>query len=439
MRAVSGVNSDGKRWYTDVENAAMVQRYGTGRVKLITNDDIKCTKPISGDTPTGYSEAWIAMVNTLHAFAEREAAKLSEPYTRIVLEATDPPREDGGYEVGSSYPVIAPELGIRGEPMRVTALTRYLNGRTKSITIERGQKPGVYVSKGPGLSNRLGVLDYYNSKQDEQAAAQTEIAATKAEEQTGGYEFADMSQDDYDDLPSTSKLKTHGFCVIRDPDTGEVTNLIVGGKNISSEGGGGGTIEYAAILSSEEMSEWAPQHELAPLWFRGSATVYYGQAPARFVVQNNRVLWGNTAIIENDLASEVSFKAFDGTVKTWKVYIYSLSAVADYMRVLLGCAVYDKNGNLLESSYSATYSRVPYTAQRIKIGLVPTVSGWTLRDSKLYPTVGLMQEMFIDGARELYGTETIGSISTPGLVPCTDAERDFGLALTTRTEPIAPT
>ena len=440
VRAVSGVNSDGKRWYTDVENAAMAQRYGTGRVKLITNDDIKCTKPISGDTPTGYSEAWIAMVNALHAFAEREAAKLSEPYTRIVLEATDPPREDGGYEVGSSYPVIAPELGIRGEPMRVTALTRYLNGRTKSITIERGQKPGVYVSKGPGLSNLLGVLDYYNSKQDEQAAAQTEIAATKAEEQTDGYVFGDKTQQEYDELPATSKLKTRGFCVIRDSQTGDVTGLKVNGADISSGGGGGGgTIEYAAILSEEQMSEWAPDHELTPLWFRGTATVYYGQAPARFVVQGNRVIWGNTAVIENDLSSEVTFEDFDGTIKTWKVYIYSLSAVADYMRVLLGCAVYDEYGNLLESSHSATYSRVPYTAQRIKIGLVPTVSDWTLRNNKLYPTVEIKQEMFIDGARELYGTKTVGSISTPGLVPCTDAERDFGLALTTTTEPIAPT
>jgi hypothetical protein len=425
-----------------------VTKYGTGRVKIVEDTSIRCTAAMytiafdsQGAELLIVSEACRAMENAVKALASQEAAKLSEPPMKITLNAVDLARlgyaDYEGFEVGNYHPIVCEPLNLVGMPMRITSLKRKLaSGQIASITIERGEKS---VKKSGSLSWYMAQLDEANREGVSDEVAQTEIAQTKSEEQTDGYITKDMSQEDYDNLPANSRFRSRGFCIIRDPDTGEVTNLIVGGKNISSEGGGGGTIEYAAILSSEEMSEWAPEHELVPLWFRGSATVYYGQAPARFVVQGNRALWGSTTPIENDLASEVTFEAFDGTVKTWKVYIYSLSAVADYMRVLLGCAVYDEYGNLLESSYSATYSRVPYTAQRIKIGLVPTVTEWTLRNNKLYPVVGIKQEMFIDGARELYGTETIGSISTPGLVPCTDAERDFGLALTTRTEPIAPT
>lgn len=447
VRAVSGVNSDGKRWYTEVENAAMVQRYGTGRVKLITNDDIKCTKPISGDTPTGYSEAWIAMVNTLHAFAEREAAKLSEPYTRIVLEATDPSREDGGYEVGSSYPVIAPELGIRSEPMRVTALTRYLNGRTKSITIERGQKPGVYVSKGPGLSNLLGVLDYYNGKQDEQAAAQTEIAATKAEEQTGGYEFADMSQDDYDDLPSTSKLKTHGFCVIRDSDTGEVTNLIVGGKNISSEGGGGGTIEYAAVLSEEEMSEWAPGHALVPVWFRGTASVFYGEMPARFVAQGVRVLYGvaDADLAADDVISELDLVMTTGAVKRFRTVITNITFFADSIRLTVYVYRYDVSGGteVFEAAegnqYDNGYIFIPSADTAWKAGIVLRCTGWGNAGGILSPRIEMKAYGWGNVSGVIAGNSFVTAFAPPtNPIPVSREESGFGRAVTTRTEPAAP-
>lgn len=448
--AVSGVNSDGSQHAEEAYNAEMRALYGTERVKIVEAGDIRCTAPMYSTSYSGGSEtpsptaANEAMQRAVYAYAVQEAAKLSDPPMKITLNAVDLARLGlagyDGFEVGNSHPVVCPPLGLYGEAMRITGLKRRLaTGQIASIVIEKGQTPG---SRSAGnLSYYIAKLDEANRESVDTEIAQTEIAATQAEEQSGGYITTDITQEDYDDLPATSKLKTHGFCVIRDPDTGEVTNLIVGGKNISSEGGGG-TIEYAAILSSEEMTEWAPQHELTPLWFRGSATVYYGQAPARFVVQNNRVLWGTTTPVENDIASEMTFELANGTIRTYKSYIYQTAARTSqsgaYIAVFVGIAQYDDGVYVRAKTYT-NGAVVPLTASRVRVGLYAAVTEWAIQSGELRPRVNTVEgKVFVDGVDSNFGTTSSGSVTVPGYVPCSNAERDFGLALTTTTEPIAP-
>lgn len=448
--AVGGVNSDGSRATHSAANSAMQTLYGTGRVLIVENADIRCTAPMWEWSYAGTntrSNAQLAMLDALRVYADQEAAKLSDPPMKITINAVDLARLGlagyDGFEVGNSHPVVCPPLGLYGEAMRITAIKRKLaSGQIASITIEKGQKAGV-KSSGT-LSYFMARLNEENSKGTEEVR-QTEIAQTKAEEQTDNYVVKEISQEDYDDLPSTSPLKTRGFCIIRDSQTGE-SKLMVNDTHISSGGGGGGgTIEYAAILTEEDMSEWAPEHELTPLWFRGTATVYYGQAPARFVVQGNRVLWGATTAVEDDIAETITIEYADGRENTYKAFISAFSYNNRSHVLTVSVAAYDSGGNWLANlSNSGVLSFAitpPYGY--IKVGMVLNCSSWSAgSDGKLYPNLtGFQKYVSVDGVLVNAGSSSPGSGSSYGManpVPCTDAERDFGLALTTRTEPIAP-
>lgn len=446
--AVSGVNSDGSRATHSAANSAMQTLYGTGRVLLIENTDIRCTAPMWDYTYAGGAEAisrsnaQLAMLDALRVYAEQEAAKLSDPPIKITINAVDLARLGlagyDGFEVGNSHPVVCPPLGLYGEAMRITAIKRKLaSGQIASITIEKGQKAGAKSS---------GTLSYFMARLEEENRVgteeqrQTEIAQTKAEEQTDNYVVKEISQEDYDDLPSTSPLKTRGFCIIRDSQTGDST-LMLNGTHISSGGsGGGGTIEYAAILSEEQMDEWAPDHELTPLWFRGTATVYYGQSPARFVVQNNRVLWGGTSAVEDDIAEVVEFEMFDGTVLTCRAFIKQFRYQSGVHNITIGIAVYSGGTKLGDLSYDFPVSITPPYSS-LKVGMVVRSSQWSVRaaDGKLYPTISLKRCISVDGvvSESSSGTTPSASMGFSNPVPCTDAERDFALALTTRTEPVS--
>ena len=453
--AVSGVNSDGSRATHSAANSAMQTLYSTGRVLIVDANDIRCTAPMWDYTYAGGAEeisrsnAQLAMLDALRVYAEQEAAKLSDPPMKITINAVDLARLGlagyDGFEVGNSHPVVCPPLGLFGEAMRITAIKRKLaSGQIASITIEKGQKAGVKSS---------GTLSYFMARLDEEnrrgteEVRQTEIAQTKVEEQTDSYVVKEISQEDYDNLPATSPLKTRGFCIIRDSQTGDST-LMLNGTHISSGGGGEdrGTIEYAAILTEEEMSEWAPEHELVPLWFRGTAAVYYGQVPARFVVQNNRVLWGSTAAVEDDIAETITLEYADGRKNTYKAFISAFSYNSRNHVLTVSVAAYDSGGSrlaVLSNSGALTFSITPPYGY-IKVGMVLKCSSWsTGSDGKLYPNlnVSLQKYVSVDGVLVDAGTSSAGTGTSYGIanpVPCTDAERDFGLALTTRTEPIAP-
>ena len=453
VEAVSGVNSDGSRYSCTVSNEAMSVEYGTGRTKSITCDSIRCTAPMWDHTYAGGAEAvsrssaQLAMRAAVEAYAKQEAAKLSDPPVKLTLNALDLAQAGmTGYEpidLCNSYPVVHPGFRLHGKPMRVTALTRRLSdGKIESLTIEHGQ---ALANAGSGsMSYYIARLEEANRVTGEETQKQVEIIETKIEEQTDNYVIEEMTQEEYDDAPTTSKIKTRGFAIIRDSQTGE-SKLMVNGTNIDSGGSGGGSIEYAAILTEEEMSEWAPEHELTPLWFRGSATVYYGQAPARFVVQGNRVLWGATTAVEDDIAETITLEYADGRVNTYRAFISNLRYQSRLHVLTVSVAAYDSGGNrlaVLTNSGALEFGITPPYGY-IKVGMVLKCSSWsTGSDGKLYPNLtGFQKYVSVDGVLMNAGSSSPGSGSSYGManpVPCTDAERDFGLALTTRTEPVAP-
>ena len=314
--AVSAVNADGYRYSLTVANDEMYTKYGGGRELVIVNDNIYFVGKGGRDYQPSGGYSWYntpateAMIAALRAWAEQEAAKLSDPPITITLAAADLAAMGyTGYErfeIGNSYPVVCPPVGLYGQMLRVTGIKRRLSdGRIEQITIAKGETAG--NAKSGTLSTQLSRLVYAN------AAATTDddsklvtITDQKIETQTDGVK--------------TLRITRNGYgSIYHDPDTlyiidddGE-KSMALGDDPIVKEGGGG-VIETAAILSSEQMIYWAPDHELVPVDFRGGAHVYYSQPPAKIVIQKQHAIvsFGGSApsigmVSYDDLYEEIVF------------------------------------------------------------------------------------------------------------------------------------
>lgn len=391
--AVSGVNADGYRYSLTVANGEMYAKYGGGRELVTVNDNIYFVGKGGRDyLPNGdwhwYSTpATEAMIAALRAWAEQEAAKLSDPPITITLAAADLAAMGyTGYErfeIGNSYPVVCPPVGLYGQMLRVTGIKRRLSdGRIEQITIAKGETAG--NAKSGALSTQLSRLVYAN------AAATTDddsklvtITDQKIETQTDGVK--------------TLRITRNGYgSIYHDPDTlyiidddGE-KSMALGDDPIMHEGGGGGTIETAAVLSSEQMTEWAPAHDLVPTWFRGNAAVYYGQPPAKIIIQGQRATFGGGAITKEDIMSEIAFEFRDGTRQKLVVYIHRLYKGSAWL-MRLGVKCYDITGaaeTFLGSAVSSNDFSNTGTAQ---IGMILTVSElYANPDLELAPRYGVM-------------------------------------------------
>lgn len=378
--AVGGTNYDGTRSAVTVRNDVLAAKYGVIELYL-QNDKIYAAGP----------EAWNECTANLLAWAQRQAKQLEDPIVKISLSAADLAAagfaDYDGLEVGNTYPVICPQLGIY-EDMRITGLKRRLaNPENVSITIEKGQKrPGSKI----GLTSVWSSLDDLNSKINEEAKKQSEATDQKIEETTDGMTIQNISKEDFDDLP----VKDPGTMYIVNDD-GEL-ELWIGDQHIMSGEGGGGTIELAAVLSEEQMSEWAPEHELVPVSFRGSATVYYGQPPSRFVLQGQRMLYGVTELTPADVLSELTLEFWDGARQKAKIFLAGMTLNS----VTLGVEIYDISGAanvLIGRGTAAAAFSLPASFSSMQIGMVHWCNGFVQRDGDLVPLGGVSLAVMIDG------------------------------------------
>lgn len=468
IRAYTGVNSDGYRESFTAYNYAMAARYGTGRTLVLQNDAIRCTAPKYEKTEWGtttYTDAWVAMVEAVTAYAKQEARKLSEPPIKITLTAVDLATMGfSGYEpfeVGNRHPLVYPPGGYFGQKVRITGIRRGLSdGRIEQITIESGQQPGKKSSSS--LSYYMARLEEATNRYYEDQAAQNEIIETKIDEELDekldpkidealdekldGATIVRLTKAEYD------ALGTYDDTVFYNVDNNGMNELYIGADHISSEGGGG-TIETAAILSSEQMQYWAPDHELVPVEFRGGAHVYYSQPPAKIVIQKQHGIIGSPSAAlalatENDLYEEITLE-FSQTASTGKQRLkLCIGSMAkekindtDVYRVgtVVICSQIDSGSELFIGSYAPSTFVVPMNTQW-NVGLMFTVNQLTSSGSEplnprqcvVYIVLKIGDSFSILGVPDISGSFFNAPFAAEFL---DDAERYFALGVVGIVEP----
>lgn len=466
VMAVSGVNADGYRARATAANGAMIARYHNGRQLVIVNDSIYFTGPGGREYNSGGGWNWHvtpaveAMEAALQEYANQEAAKLSEPPIRITLTAADLAQMGfSGYEpfaVGNSHPLVYPPGGYFGQRVRITGIRRRLSdGRIEQITIAQGQQPGNQVSGA--LSWQLARLEELNRRVDDETTKQTEIIETKIDESVPPmiddvlYEVLDgatiirMTKAEYDALGS------YDDTVFYNVDNNGTNELYIGADHISS-GGGGGTIETAAILSSEQMVYWAPDHELVPVDFRGGAHIYYSQPPAKIVIQKQHAIVGTPTaalVATSDLYEEIVFE-FSQTASTGKqklkFYIAKMRKIRQnnvdmyVIDATITCSQVEGGSEIIIGNYYLNTISLPADTTQWSLGLLISVSQLTSSgNDPVNPTCTIYAALKAGQSFGILGVPNItGSFFNPGFTGefLNDAERNFALGVAGIVEPV---
>lgn len=434
VMAVSGVCADGYRMAYTAYNDAMYTRYGGGRQAVVINNDIYFSGAGGREPTAGGGYNWHTTPETeaaraaLKAFAEQEAAKLSDPPIKITLTAADLAKMGyTGYElfeVYNTYPVVYPPGGLFGQRMRLTAITRRLSdGQITSMTVESGEK---LADSGGSLSSQVSKIKTANNVATNDDSKLIGITDQKIETQTDGVKTLRVSKDDYD----SSSHDGDTLYII--DDEGE-KSMALGDDPIMKEGGGG-VIETATVLSSGQMTEWAPLHDLVPTWFRGNAAVYYGQPPAKIIIQGQRATFGGAAVTREDIMSEIAFEFRDGTAQRVEVYINRMTLSS--MR--LGVKYYDISGAseiFLGSDVSSSDFTTSSSAQ---IGMILTVSElYANANLELSPRYGIQLAVKIGDTVQTATLPTVAASDFTGsnVDFGSAAERGFASGIARKTEP----
>lgn len=429
VMAVSGVCADGYRMAYTAYNDAMYTRHGGGRQAVVINNDIYFSGKGGREPTAGGGYNWHTTPETeaaraaLKAFAEREAAKLSDPPIKITLTAADLAKMGyTGYEpfeVYNTYPVVYPPGGLFGQRMRLTAITRRLSdGQITGMTVESGEK--LAESGGGTLSAQMVRASAGSSGDDAKVLG-------ILNETTGGLNFYPLTQEKFDEI--TEKDDSTIYYV---DDDGDIS--IYKGDTHISTGEGGGVIETATVLSSGQMTEWAPAHDLVPTWFRGNAAVYYGQPPAKIIIQGQRATFGGAAVTREDIMSEIAFEFRDGTAQRVEVYIHRMTLSS--MR--LGVKYYDITGASEVFLGSAVNSNDFTTSSSAQIGMILTVSElYANPDLELAPRYGIQLAVKVGDTVQTATLPTVAASDFTGdnVDFGSAAERGFASGIARKTEP----
>ena len=434
LKAIGGVNSDGSRYKVTADNAEMVLKYGTGHVKIVKADSISCSAPVyewvpvEGGSQKRETEEYKAMKRQLEAYAASEVAKLSDPAVKISLKAED--LSNMGYtgyepfELGDRHPIVDPQVGFTGQLGRITEIRRRLSdGRIGSIVVEYGRQ--LLNSPDAAPMTQQAAKSDTERKRSEAAEKQAEITQNAIEEATDGAQTRIMDKATYDNLNS---YNPHTLYVVDNNGTNE---LYIGEDHISSGGGGGGTIENAVILTNEQNSEWAPEHEIVDVDFRGGCSMWYGGIPARIVVQGLRVLVqvDEQDMEDDDLMTELTLEDTLGVSVTYKCIVSSLQPSRGYVKIQ-----YYQNGQYVgETGNYSIGAGAGFTEKTF--GMVLLFGGWTLYNNLLYPTLDMAFAYIIDGTPHRTTAFGLPGNLLTNPMTCSAAERGFGTTLLRKTEP----
>lgn len=443
VMARSGVCSDGTRITVTVNNSEMLTRYPVS-VVVLTNDDIKCTEPMyyvsysGGARSMTPSDEQREAANALLTWAATQAAKLSTPYVRITLTALDLARigmaDYEGFELGDYYPCVCPPLGLTGQEVRITGIRRKLaDGKVAELTVETGERLGD-VQSSSGLSGMMAQTASIGDRIGESAAAQADIAQTKAEEQTGGIKIVGLTKSDYDDIPNKDSNTIYKV------DNSGTNELYIGEDHIDSGGGGGNsyTIENAVVNTS---ADWTLEREPLPAYFAGGNGVYYSGPPGKCVIQGQRALFNvpYSSLTSADVMAEVTIDTGSVRQKA-KIFIDRLGVTSTTISITPGVSIVSVDSGGTETPVgsgvaSSGWSNIPKNSQ-IQIGIILKISYLGQSGGQLRPYISWSCAIIVDGAP--FGSErgvNITGNQIKGYVPWSTAEEHFGTTLLMRTEP----
>lgn len=422
LRIVSGICSDGTRYSYEAENPEMTYRYGKGRTKIVRADGIVCTAPTHEWVSNVWQETseYRQMKQYVEYYAKKEAMKLSDPPVELSLSAEDLAALGfSGYEpfeIYDSYPIVEPRLGYFGKRGRITELRRRLcDGRVEGITIETGQRLAKAAGSEPPAKR-------YERETDETAENQ----AKATQEATGGVTIKSMTIEEYEAIGS------HDRNTMYIVDNNGTIEVYVGDDRIGDEGGG--TIHNAVVLSGEQGQEWAPDHELLPVWFRGNASMWYGGTPARVVVNGQRGLCGipDSELLPDDIMSEITLQDFYITTTRYVAYISRMGGGSFTVKI----QIYE-NGEYVGETDGYTW-QLGNTFQSRQVGMILEVGSWsswqTDPQRRLYPNCSLAYAVIQDGVGYTSSRFALpGRIINP--IRVSEAESGFGSGLAIRSEP----
>lgn len=318
---LGGVGYDGKRLTIEqapdntsgniyIDNAEMRAKYGIHEGVMIVNDLVK---------PNRYTPDIQRVSQQLYEIGVEAAAALSVPAVEITLSALDLQKLGlsgySGFALGNTHMTICPKLGIYNG-LRITGLKRKLSSpQNTELTISTVNK----------------VRDKYNSNLSAKLAAIDKNTNIKID--SNSYTYTSIVNNHFDGVENLKKVtKTQYDQTTKDPktayfvdDNGDYT-LYLGEDQINLGGGGG--IEYAAIVSG---GGWTPATEPIDVFYSQGVPAYYGGAPARMIIQGYKMLFNVpfSDITVADVYSDITLKDFYynalDDIRAW-VYVRSQTA-----------------------------------------------------------------------------------------------------------------
>lgn len=344
IRQASG-NVSGNNY---IDNAELVEKYGIHEGVMIVNDL----------APTAY-ERIAPLSQQLYEIGVEAAAALSIPAVQITLSALDLQKLGlsgyNGFVLGNTHLTICPRLGMCHE-LRITGLKRKLaSPQNTELTISTINRK---LDKAQSsLSAKLAAIDKNtNNKIDNNSYTYTEVVNDHFD---GVDHLKTITKTQYDQI--TKDPKTAYFV-----DDGQKTELYLGDEHIST-GGGGGTIEYAAIVQG---GGWTPASEPISVFYNQGVPAYYGGAPARMVIQGYRMLFNvpYEDITVADVYSDITIKFLEYGVM-YDLHAWVIIKEQTATRVTIGYMTSIDGGAASLSSYYATYEITPSQMQGFSCGI----------------------------------------------------------------------
>ena len=330
-----------------IDNAEMIAKYGIHEGVFIVDN----LAP-----PSSY---WLdTYAQRLYEIGVEAATALSTPKVEITLSALDLAKLGlsgyNGFALGNTHLTICPKLGVHHD-LRITGLKRKLSSpQTTELTISTVNKRRDKANAN--LSAKLAALDKDTNNR---------FSSTS-------YTYTDVVNNHFDGVDKLEKITKNEFDqTTKDPttayfvdDNGDYT-LYLGDDQINL--GGGGVIEYAAIVPAG--GGWTPATTPISVFYDQGVPAYYGGAPARMVIQGYRMLFNvpYEDITVADVYSDLTLKDFaSGALHDIHAWVIISQQTATTVTVALRATI---DGVALSANYYAQYNVTPAQMQGFTCGI----------------------------------------------------------------------
>ena len=270
---------------------------------------------------------------------------------------------------------------------------------TKIIAMETIWKPhGLGTIRAYGVNSESGKTKPSDSSPGDAAYIKSNIVTPQVEELEayvsddllGGNTISPkITAAQYNAMPSHDPKKLY---IVRDETAGK-TELYLGDEHIDTGSGGGGTIEYAAIVQG---GGWTPASEPISVFYSQGVPAYYGGAPARMVIQGYRMLFNvpYADITVADVYSDITGKYLEyGLLHDFHAWVIIAEQTATQVKIELIAAI--DGGAAFRTGYYAVYNVTPSQMQGFSCGMCLDFSTLTAGGSSWLATAsGTLQDQY---------------------------------------------